>query len=118
MIEYFQPFFFNYLPSASLPHKSSFLRQASYLVLIVLPRFEICLDNTVVASRWANVVVGVGSVKSSIGTYIACTEVMEPLFVVIRSCKPPISVAKVGWYQIAEGIRPSEADTSEFAYVK
>ena len=37
-----------------------------------------------------------GSVKSSAGTYIACTEVMEPFFVeTIRSCISPIS-ARVG----------------------
>lgn len=41
---------------------------------------------TVVASKWAKVVAGAGSVRSSAGTYTACTEVMEPLFVdVIRS---------------------------------
>lgn len=41
---------------------------------------------TVVASKWAKVVAGAGSVRSSAGTYTACTEVMDPLFVdVIRS---------------------------------
>jgi hypothetical protein len=41
----------------------------------------------VVASKWAKVVAGAGSVKSSAGTYTACTEVIEPfLVVVIRSC--------------------------------
>ena len=55
-------------------------------------------DSTVVASRWANVVAGAGSVRSSAGTYTACTEVMEPFFVeVMRSCRAPISVASVGW---------------------
>lgn len=30
---------------------------------------------------------------------MACTEVIDPLWVeVIRSCSPPISVASVGWY--------------------
>ena len=44
------------------------------------------------------VVAGAGSVKSSAGTYTACTEVMEPFLVeVIRSCIAPISVANVGW---------------------
>ena len=32
---------------------------------------EICLESTVVASRWVNVVAGAGSVKSSAGTYTA-----------------------------------------------
>ena len=45
---------------------------------------------------------------------MACTDVIEPfLVVVIRSCICPMSVAKVGWYPTAEGIRPSKADTSE-----
>jgi hypothetical protein len=36
-----------------------------------------------------------------------CTDVIEPLFVeVIRSCIAPISVANVGWYPTADGIRP------------
>ena len=49
---------------------------------------------------------------------MACTEVMEPLLVVvILSCKAPISVASVGWYPTADGIRPSNADTSEPACV-
>ena len=53
--------------------------------------------STVVASRWAKEVAGAGSVKSSAGTKIACTEVIEPLLVeVIRSCRLPISVASVG----------------------
>ena len=56
-------------------------------------------ESTVVASRWVNVVAGAGSVKSSAGTYTACTDVIEPFLVeVIRSCKAPISVASVGWY--------------------
>lgn len=47
---------------------------------------------------------------------LTCTEVMEPLLVVVmRSCRPPRSVARVGWYPTAEGIRPSRADTSELA---
>ena len=41
-----------------------------------------------------------------------CTEVMEPLVVVVmRSCKAPKSVASVGWYPTADGMRPSRADT-------
>ena len=40
------------------------------------------------------------------------------LVLVIRSCKAPKSVAKVGWYPTADGIRPSKADTSEQACVK
>jgi len=36
----------------------------------------------------------------------------------ILSCKAPISVAKVGWYHTAEGIRPRSADTSDQACVK
>ena len=45
-----------------------------------------------------------------------CTEVMDPLWVVVmRSCRPPRSVASVGWYPTAEGMRPSRADTSELA---
>ena len=40
----------------------------------------------------SNVVAGDGSVKSSAGTYTACTEVIEPVLVeVIRSCSTPIS---------------------------
>ena len=50
-----------------------------------------------VAPRWANVVATAGSVKSSAGTYTACTEVMDPFRVdVIRSCRSPISVPRVG----------------------
>ena len=50
------------------------------------------------ASRWVKVVAGAGSVRSSAGTYTACTEVMEPFCVeVMRSCSSPISVASVGW---------------------
>ena len=41
---------------------------------------------------------------------------MEPfLVVVMRSCRPPRSVASVGWYPTAEGMRPRRADTSELA---
>jgi len=55
------------------------------LSLLDLPRL-MERDNVVVASKWANVVAGAGSVKSSAGTYTACTEVIEPLLVdVIRS---------------------------------
>ena len=62
---------------------------------------------------------GAGSVKSSAGTYTACTDVMDPLSVeAIRSCSTPISVASVGWYPTADGIRPRRADTSEPACVK
>ena len=46
-----------------------------------IPNSAICLDKTVVASRWLNDVAGAGSVRSSAGTYIACTEVIEPLLV-------------------------------------
>lgn len=43
-----------------------------------------------------------------------CTDVIEPfLVVVILSCMVPMSVARVGWYPTAEGIRPSRADTWE-----
>src|SRR5581483_6392236 len=60
-----------------------------------------------------------GSVKSSAGTYTACTEVTEPCVVeVMRSCNAPISCAKFGWYPTAEGNRPSSADTSAPAWVK
>ena len=38
-------------------------------------------DSTTVASKWANVVAGDGSVKSSAGTYTAWMEVIEPLLV-------------------------------------
>ena len=37
---------------------------------------------------------------------------------VIRSCIAPISVANVGWYPTADGIRPNKAETSEPACVK
>ena len=37
--------------------------------------------------------------------------------VVILSCILPMSVARVGWYPTAEGIRPNKADTSEPAWV-
>jgi len=36
-----------------------------------------------VASRCAKVVAGAGSVKSSAGTYTACTDVIDPFFVVV-----------------------------------
>gem|GEM_PF-1168830 len=36
----------------------------------------------------------------------------------ILSCRVPISVASVGWYHTAEGIRPSSADISDHACVK
>ena len=39
------------------------------------------------------------------------------LVVVILSCIVPMSVARVGWYPTADGIRPSKADTSEPACV-
>jgi len=43
---------------------------------------------------------------------------MDPfLVVVILSYKAPKSVARVGWYPTADGIRPNKADTSEQAYV-
>ena len=52
----------------------------------------------IVASRWAKVATGAGSVMSSAGTYTACIEVTEPFFVeVIRSWSAPISEAIVGW---------------------
>ena len=37
---------------------------------------------------------------------------------VILSCICPISVASVGWYPTAEGIRPKSAETSDPACVK
>ena len=40
-------------------------------------------DNVTVESKCANVVAGDGSVKSSAGTYTACTDVIEPVFVVV-----------------------------------
>ena len=84
-----------------------------------IPSSAIFLLSTVVASRWLKVVAGAGSVKSSAGTYTAWTDVMEPFFVeVIRSCICPISVAKVGWYPTADGMRPRSAETSEPAWVK
>jgi hypothetical protein len=53
--------------------------------------------STIVESRCANVAAGAGSVRSSAGTYTACTEVIDQSFVeVILSCKAPISVARVG----------------------
>src|SRR5712671_4980446 len=36
----------------------------------------------------------------------------------MRSCNSPISVARLGWYPTADGMRPSSADTSEPAWVK
>ena len=63
-----------------------------------MPNAAISLDKTTVESRWANVVAGEGSVKSSAGTYTAWIEVIEPVFVdVILSCNLPISSASVGW---------------------
>ena len=54
-------------------------------------------ESTTVASRWAKVVAGDGSVRSSAGTYTAWMDVMEPVFVeVMRSCSRPISSASVG----------------------
>jgi len=62
-----------------------------------MPCSTIFLERTVVASRCANVVAGAGSVRSSAGTYTACTDVTEPFFVeAILSCNSPISVASVG----------------------
>ena len=50
------------------------------------------------ASRLPNAVAGAGSVRSSAGTYTACTDVMDPADVVVmRSCRAPISDARVGW---------------------
>src|SRR5215472_2806266 len=50
---------------------------------------------------------------------MACTEVTDPRLVeVMRSCNSPISVARVGWYPTAEGMRPKSAETSEPAWVK
>lgn len=48
-----------------------------------IPSSVNALFNTVVASRWAKVVAGAGSVKSSAGTYIAYTLVIEPFLVVV-----------------------------------
>ena len=51
-----------------------------------MPCSEIFRLRTVVASKWAKVVAVAGSVRSSAGTYTACTEVTEPSRVeVIRS---------------------------------
>ena len=62
-----------------------------------MPCSAILRLRTVVASRWEKVVAGAGSVRSSAGTYTACTEVTEPFFVeAMRSCKAPISSANVG----------------------
>ena len=36
----------------------------------------------------------------------------------MRSCSSPISVASVGWYPTAEGMRPSKAETSDPACEK
>ena len=59
---------------------------------INIPALQFFWINTVVASKWANVVAGAGSVRSSAGTYTACTDVTEPFFVdAIRSCNSPIS---------------------------
>ncbi len=75
--------------------------------------------STTVESKCENVVAGAGSVRSSAGTYTACTLVMEPFLVeVMRSCMVPISWASVGWYPTAEGMRPRSADTSLPACVK
>ena len=83
-----------------------------------MPNSVILRLSTVVASRCVNVVAGAGSVKSSAGTYTACTEVMEPFFVdVIRSCICPISEASVADSH-GRGMRPNRADTSEPAWVK
>ena len=55
---------------------------------------------------------GENSFSTFWGNVLTCTEVMEPfLVVVILSCIVPISVARVGWYPTADGIRPSKADT-------
>ena len=63
-----------------------------------MPNSAMERSSTMVESRWAKVVAGAGSVKSSAGTYTACKEVIEPFLVeVMRSCKLPISAAKVGW---------------------
>ena len=63
-----------------------------------MPRSDILRERTVVASRCENVVAGAGSVRSSAGTYIAWTEVIEPRLVyVILSCSSAISVPSVGW---------------------
>jgi hypothetical protein len=63
-----------------------------------MPFSEIGRERLMYASRCANVFAGAGSVRSSAGTKIACTDVTEPVRVdVIRSCSWPISVASVGW---------------------
>jgi len=78
-----------------------------------MPFSEIALLRTIVESRCAKVVAGAGSVRSSAGTYTACTDVIDHLSVeVILSCSVPMSVAKVGWYPTAEGILPKRAETS------
>ena len=54
-----------------------------------------------------------GRMPSAVGTYTACTEVIDPVFVeAILSCKTPISSARVGWYPTADGIRPKRAEHS------
>ncbi len=63
-----------------------------------MPSDAMSRESTTVESRWPKVVAGDGSVRSSAGTNIACTEVIEPVLVeVMRSCKRPISSASVGW---------------------
>ena len=63
-----------------------------------MPSSAIERSSTIVASRWAKVVAGAGSVRSSAGTYTAWNDVIEPFLVeVMRSCSAPISAASVGW---------------------
>ncbi len=63
-----------------------------------MPSAAMSRDNTTVESRCAKVVAGDGSVRSSAGTYTAWIDVIEPFLVeVMRSCRTPISSARVGW---------------------
>ena len=46
-----------------------------------MPSSEMVRERFVVASRCAKAVAGAGSVQSSAGTQMACTDVMEPVLV-------------------------------------
>ena len=68
-------------------------------------------ESTVVASKCANVVAGAGSVKSSAGTYTACTDVMEPFFVEVIEWRDEIDTerAEAARVRAEERLRTNQA---------
>ena len=62
-----------------------------------IPSAAIARDSTITLSKWLEIAVTAGSVKSSAGTYTASMAVIAaPATDAMRSCKAATSVASVG----------------------